>query len=97
MKYLKMMILLIIFIFVIFFIKQDDNPYKYSKGAVYIGNKKYLDSLHVNQNDVLVEDIECNSPSTAGWVPLGKANNGWIVWKTADGKPINTFRSAIPE
>lgn len=49
------------------------------------------------ENDVLVEDIECNSPSTAGWVPLGKANNGWIVWKTADGKPINTFRSAIPE
>lgn len=46
----------------------------------------------VIENDTLMEDIECNSPSTAGWVPLGHANNGWLVWKTEDGQPINIFR-----
>lgn len=78
MKYLKMMILLIIFIFVIFFIKQDDNPYKYSKGAVYIGNKKYLDSLHVNQNDVLVEDQRNNNN------PNMKIRNSYLITDKKD-------------
>ncbi len=45
------------------------------------------------ENDVLVEDVECNSPSMAGWIPLGKANNGWFVWKNSDGKPIDTYRN----
>jgi len=44
------------------------------------------------QNNILMEDVECNSPSTAAWLPLGKRNSGWYVWKTADGIPINCFR-----
>ena len=41
---------------------------------------------------ILVEDVNCYSPSTAGWVVLGKANNGWIVWKDSNGVPLDTFR-----
>lgn len=45
------------------------------------------------ENGILMEDIECKSPSTAGWVVLGNANNGWITWKTEDGKSIDVFRN----
>lgn len=47
------------------------------------------------ENNTLMEDVECDSPSTAGWIPLGKANNGWLVWKTTSGKPIDMFRNQI--
>ena len=44
------------------------------------------------KNNILMEDVECDSPSTAGWIPLGSRNNGWKVWKTKDGQPIDIFR-----
>ena len=44
------------------------------------------------EDGVLVEDVECRSPSTAGWVVLGNSNNGWLTWKNKDGKPINIYR-----
>lgn len=44
------------------------------------------------ENNILMEDVICNSPSTAGWVVLGNANNGWLTWKTEDGKIIDKFR-----
>ena len=49
------------------------------------------------ENNILMEDIECPSLSTAGWIPLGKANNGWFVWKTSDGEPINIYRSGVAD
>ena len=44
-------------------------------------------------NGELKEDVPCRSLSTAGWVVLGRSNNGWRVWKTADGKPLDEFRA----
>ncbi len=43
-------------------------------------------------NNILLADVIVNSPSTAGWVVLGKANNGWAVWKDANGNPIDNYR-----
>lgn len=45
------------------------------------------------QNGVLQEDVDCKSLSTAGWIPLGKANNGWKVWKFKDGTPLDSLRN----
>ena len=42
---------------------------------------------------ILIKTIECKSPSTAGWIVLGNANNGWLTWKTKDGKSIDIFRN----
>ena len=42
--------------------------------------------------NVLQADVYCNSPSTAGWVVMGKANNGWLIWKDSNGKPIDAYR-----
>ena len=45
------------------------------------------------KNNILVEDIECNSPSTAGWIVLGYSNNGWMTWKNKSGEPIDIYRN----
>lgn len=44
------------------------------------------------KNGILQADIVCDSPSTAGWVILGKSNNGWKEWKTKNGKSMEMFR-----
>ncbi|MFI2301201.1 DUF4357 domain-containing protein [Actinacidiphila glaucinigra] len=36
-------------------------------------------------------DIECNSPSAAAEILLGRSANGWVEWKTADGHPLADF------
>ena len=46
----------------------------------------------VIEDNILQEDVVCNSPSTAGWIILGKANNGWLLWKDANGKEIDAYR-----
>lgn len=43
-------------------------------------------------NNVLQVNLICPSPSSAGWVVLGKSNNGWSEWKNATGKPISYYR-----
>ena len=43
-------------------------------------------------DNILQEDVECNSPSTAGWIAMGKATNGWEVWKSKDGHPLDIYR-----
>ena len=42
--------------------------------------------------DVLQEDVEFTSPSLAAAFITYKPENGWIEWKTADGKPIDIYR-----
>ena len=44
------------------------------------------------ENNKLLADVSTNSPSTAGWIVLGHANNGWMLWKDKAGNPINIYR-----
>lgn len=44
-------------------------------------------------NNILQADVACNSPSTAGWVTLGKATNGWITWKDEEGNTLDHYRN----
>lgn len=44
------------------------------------------------ENNVLLEDIVCSSPSSAGWVVIGRSNNGWVEWKDENGQQIDIFR-----
>ncbi len=44
------------------------------------------------KDNILQEDVECNSPSTASWIPMGKGCNGWVVWKDKNGQAIDIFR-----
>lgn len=44
------------------------------------------------ENGILLEDVETNSPSTAGSVVLGHAVNGWTFWKDDEGRTIDFYR-----
>lgn len=48
--------------------------------------------LYVDDNGMSTEDVEFSSPSSAGSFVTGKACGGWVVWKSSDGKTIDTFK-----
>ena len=61
-----------------------------------ITRKGFVPELRKNariENDILQEDIICTSPSSAGWIVIGKENNGWHEWKTKSGQPIDIYRT----
>ncbi|MEV0091163.1 DUF4357 domain-containing protein [Streptomyces sp. NPDC050738] len=37
------------------------------------------------------EDIDCNSPSAAAEILVGRSANGWLEWKTEDGNPLSDY------
>ncbi|MFD8332952.1 DUF4357 domain-containing protein [Streptomyces solisilvae] len=39
--------------------------------------------------------IECNSPSAAAEILLGRSANGWVEWKTSDGHPLADFLNHV--
>ena len=44
------------------------------------------------EDNILQVDLICSSPSAAGFVVIGKANNGWVEWKDANGNKIDIYR-----
>ncbi|MGX4688734.1 DUF4357 domain-containing protein [Streptomyces sp. JNUCC 63] len=40
-------------------------------------------------------DVECNSPSAAAAVLLGRSTNGWTEWKSADGHPLADYLDQV--
>ncbi|MEU1803019.1 DUF4357 domain-containing protein [Streptomyces sp. NPDC019937] len=38
-----------------------------------------------------VRDIECNSPSAAAEILVGRSANGWFDWKSAEGHPLGDY------
>ncbi|OKI08111.1 AAA family ATPase [Streptomyces sp. CB02923] len=39
----------------------------------------------------VLRDVECNSPSAAAEILVGRSSNGWLAWKTAAGRPLADF------
>jgi 5-methylcytosine-specific restriction protein B len=40
-------------------------------------------------------DIECNSPSAGAEILVGRSANGWVEWKTDDGRPLGDFLAPV--
>ncbi len=45
------------------------------------------------KKNILQEDVECNSPSTAGFIVNGRRTNGWVEWKNENNQPIDIYRN----
>lgn len=43
-------------------------------------------------NGILQADIEAKSLSTAGWIIIGDANNGWQSWGDDNGEALQKYR-----
>ncbi len=41
------------------------------------------------KNSILQEDVLFTSPSSAAEFVTGKSCNGWVSWKTKDGKTLH--------
>lgn len=41
------------------------------------------------------QDIECNSPSAAAEILVGRSANGWQEWKSADGHPLSDYLDQV--
>ena len=76
--------------------KVEDGMFSVLKGSICAPTKsEWMPDARKSaliENDTLLEDVSCNSPSTAGWVVLGNANNGWTVWKNESGDSIDIYR-----
>lgn len=76
--------------------KVEDGMFTVLKGSICAPTKsEWMPDARKSaliENDALLEDVSCNSPSTAGWVVLGNANNGWTVWKNESGDSIDIYR-----
>ena len=74
----------------------EDGLFIVEKGSICAPVKdKWMPEVRKNaviKDNVLQEDIECNSPSTAGWIAMGTANNGWNIWKDDEERPIDIYR-----
>lgn len=65
-----------------------------SECSEYTGTRKIFGAVAkaIIRDGKLVEDVECNSPSIAGVVVLGKETNGWVSWKDEKGNLIDVYR-----
>lgn len=74
----------------------NDGVFKVLKGSL-CGNtgKGYIPSIRRNakiKDNTLQEDIVYMNPSSAGWIVIGKSNNGWLEWKDLQGNSIEKYR-----
>lgn len=73
-----------------------DGVFTVLRGSV-CGNtgKGYIPSIRKNakiEDNILQENIVCMNPSSAGWIVIGKSNNGWREWKDSNGNSIEKYR-----
>lgn len=72
-----------------------DGIFTVKKGSVCFVDKKDRPNIIKDVkivNNILMEDFECRSPSTAGLIIIGKSNNGWKEWKDISGDYIDKYR-----
>ncbi len=74
----------------------ENGRFRVLKGSICAPIKKgFVSGIRRNatiQNNVLLEDVIADSPSSAGDVVLGRNNNGWVEWKNKSGQPIDIYR-----
>lgn len=77
-----------------------DNKFILKKGSTIVLHKVYDRSsikqkrseMFISKDGILQEDFECNSPSTAATLVMGRPTNGWITWKNREKRIINIYR-----
>lgn len=76
-------------------LRYENNKFVVKKGSYCRGEfdskaPRYCKDAKI-VNNYLQEDFECLTPSGAGWIVLGKSNNGKIEWKDKDGKSLAEY------
>ena len=64
-------------------------PYKAHISASWMIARK---KIKLDNNSVLLEDVECSSPSMAAALVVGRSANGWKSWKNKNNQLIDIYR-----
>lgn len=74
----------------------ENGRFRVMKGSICAPARKgFASEIRKNariQNNVLLEDVIADTPSSAGNIVLGRSNNGWAEWKDKNGQPIDIYR-----
>ena len=53
--------------------------------------------MKMDAEGILLEDVECSSPSMAAALVVGQSANGWMSWRDNNNKLIDEYRRIINE
>lgn len=69
-------------------------PYKSYHTPSWITTRS---EMKIDAEGILLEDVECSSPSMAAALVVGQAANGWKSWKNKNNKSIDEYRKVANE
>ncbi|MFI2426229.1 DUF4357 domain-containing protein [Streptomyces sp. NPDC018955] len=70
-------------------------PSSYRLRRRLIDEGALVESAHWPGRLETTRDIECNSPSAAAEILVGRSANGWTDWKSADGHPLADYLDQV--
>lgn len=69
-------------------------PYKSYHTPSWITTRS---EMKIDAEGILLEDVECSSPSMAAALVVGQSANGWMSWRDNNNKFIDEYRRIINE
>lgn len=69
-------------------------PYKNYHSPSWIAARQ---GMKLDAEGVLLEDVECSSPSMAAALVVGHSANGWTSWRNINNQVIDIYRKVINE
>lgn len=80
----------------IFILKKGSKiaPYKNYHTPAWIATRK---GMKVDTEGILLEDVECSSPSMAAALVVGQSANGWTSWRNKNNQIIDIYRKVVNE
>ena len=69
-------------------------PYKSYHTPSWITTRS---EMKIDTEGILLEDVECSSPSMAAALVVGQSANGWMSWRDNNNKFIDEYRRIINE
>ena len=78
----------------------DNSKFILKKGSKIAPYKSYhtpswittRSEMKIDAEGILLEDVECSSPSMAAALVVGQAANGWKSWKNKNNKSIDEYK-----
>ncbi len=63
-----------------------------TEGAGLASGVREMRRANINESGIVTADVAFDSPSGAGCFVIGAACDGWVTWKTKDGRMMDNYR-----
>lgn len=83
----------------------DNSKFILKKGSKIAPYKNYhtpswittRSEMNIDAEGILLEDVECSSPSMAAALVVGQSANGWTTWRDNSNQIIDKYRKNVNE